>query len=131
MLFRTGLLLAFFSASSAFAITNCAELNGCQEKQCEIEAKIDSAQKAGNQLQLAGLNKALSENKTYCNDADVKQEIQQKIKETQADLNEYRADLVKAKAQRKSDKVEKYQRKIDEQEKVLMQLMQSLADLQE
>jgi len=126
-------LIALLAINAASAAETCAE------KRDAIEKQMSYARQHNNSSQLAGLQKALDEVKTYCTPEsvrnDARQEItraEKKLADKQQDLREAEDDLNQAVARGNSSKIKKYQEKVAEEkqdvEKLNRQLNQANQD---
>lgn len=93
---------------------SAAELTGCAAKEANVETQISYAKARGNSHEVAGLEKALKEIKSTCNDSTLKAQREQKIAEKSAKVAERKQELAEAKASGRSDKIAKKQEKLND-----------------
>lgn len=98
-------------------------------KFCEIEQKLNIAQKNGNKYQVAGLEKALKEAKRHCTDEGLREDLIEDIQDAKEDLAEDEAGLREAEAEGDRDDRRKYQQKIEEEKNDIKQLEDELSRL--
>jgi len=98
----------------------------CARKQQEIETQLSYARKAGNQYRIAGLERALAANQTYCSDASLEQERQEQIAKAEQKLAEREKDLAEAQAQGNPKKIARRQSKLREAQQDLQEALQPL-----
>lgn len=108
-------VLASLSAS-AFAISPC------QEKEQDIQREISRAEIHHNQQRIDGLNKALRQVKTSCNDSKVAADRQQRIAKQKTEIAERRRDLRKAEQKGDAEKIIQHRRKLDKAKQELQAL---------
>lgn len=122
--------LLFVSTSvPAIASSDCKNLKGCERKLCEIERQLSIAQEKGNKHKIDGLRKSLENAKEHCTDNGLRDDLIQKIEETQNDITDYESDLKEAEEYGKKDKVRKYQAKIEEEKIKIKRLEDELSNL--
>jgi hypothetical protein len=102
-------LFAFSAASFA-----ASQPQTCATKQQQIKTQLDYAHQHNNKDQIAGLQKALSENQAHCTDAGLKAEYAKHVAEKQKKVEERAQELKEAQATGDSKKIEKKQHKLDE-----------------
>ncbi|NOH97646.1 DUF1090 domain-containing protein [Vibrio sp. 99-70-13A1] len=95
--------------------SDCSEKIGCEKKACIIETKMDIAKLKGHDDKLAGLSNALEHVYEYCTNDDLKDELLEKLQDTESEISEYRIELDEALDYKEDDKVLKYRRKIEEE----------------
>jgi predicted RNase H-like nuclease (RuvC/YqgF family) len=116
---HTNLLLSlplFFFPLAAFA-SDCAEKVGCDKKACEIQHKMEIAKINGHTEKLDGLSDALEQVNMFCSNDDLKDELTEKIEDSQDEILEYRSDLSEAETYQEEDKIAKYKIKIEEEQR--------------
>lgn len=128
---KTLIALAFIASPlTAFAATD-----SCGEQLADISAKIEMAKKFGNSAEVARLNIARDNVKSYCTDGrqaarashDVsKSEI--KVKKAELELQDAQQELAEAKADGRTDRIRKKTTKVEEKK---LKLESARADLQE
>ncbi|MFA0084598.1 DUF1090 domain-containing protein [Vibrio sp. 10N.261.51.F12] len=126
---HTNLLLSLpliFSPLVALA-SDCSEKVGCDKKACEIQYKMDIAKTNGHTEKLNGLSDALEQVNTYCSNDDLKDELSDKIEDSQEEILEYRSDLSEAVAYQEEDKIVKYETKIEEEQRKIEQFEKELS----
>lgn len=115
---RIALAIAFFSLSAAAQ----AATSPCEQKAQNIEREIQYAEQNGNSYKLSGLQKALQQVRSNCNDASVLADHQKAIAEKREEVAERRQELAEAKAKGDSEKIAKRERKLAEEEQELKAL---------
>lgn len=110
--------------------SDCAEKIGCDKKACEIQNKITIAKANEHTHKLIGLNEALEQVNTYCTNDDLRDELQEKIEDSQEEIIEYRTELDEAVTYKEEDKIIKYQTKIEEEEREIKEFEKALSQLQ-
>ncbi|MEZ9298622.1 DUF1090 domain-containing protein [Vibrio splendidus] len=116
---HTNLLLSlplFFLPLAALA-SDCSEKVGCDKKACEIQHKMEIAKNNGHTEKLDGLSDALEQVNAYCSNDDLKDELSEKIEDSQDEILEYRSDLSEAVTYQEEDKIVKYKTKIEEEQR--------------
>jgi len=86
----------------------------CQAKQHEIERQLDFARLHGNTQQAAGLERALSENRRHCSNAQLEREQHDKVVQLQQKVRQRETALHQAERDGRPDKIAKQRRKLDE-----------------
>ncbi|SNR50566.1 DUF1090 family protein [Flavobacterium sp. ov086] len=117
MTIKTKILsIAFFAISFiGFSQSNCKDLKGCERKLCELNIKLTSAKKAGNQNQIKGVENAIAQTKKNCTTKTVATDLDKKVKEKQQKVTERTNDLNKAiKDNESKEKIDKKRKKLDE-----------------
>ncbi|MDO6764668.1 DUF1090 domain-containing protein [Agarivorans sp. 1_MG-2023] len=107
--------------------SDCSEQIGCKRKACEIQSKITIAKANGHSDKLDGLNDALAQVSTHCTNDGLRDELLEKIEESQSDVDEYRSELDEAYTYNEEDKILKYQRKIEEEQHKINQNEKALS----
>ena len=102
-------LIAFSAASFA-----ASQPQTCAAKQQQIKTQLDYAHQHNNKDQIAGLQKALSENQAHCTDSGLKAEYEKHVAEKKEKVQEREQELKEAQATGDSKKIEKKQHKLDE-----------------
>lgn len=110
---------------------SCSALKGCERKFCEMEIQLNMAKQTGDNHQLAGLQMALDNARTSCNDNKLKDNLTAKLVDANKELVRYQADLQQAKQNGKQDKVVKYQKKLDETTSEINLLNDQLSQLEQ
>lgn len=121
--------LFLLATAPAWASSGCEGVKGCDRKFCEIENKLNIAQKKGNKHQVAGLEKALQEAKRHCTDEGLREDLIEDIQDAKEDLAEYEADLREAEEDGDMDDRRKYRQKIKEEKAEIQQLENELSRL--
>ncbi len=126
-------LIAVLAITPAIAQTqaNCSVLKGCEQKFCEIEMQLTMAKQSGNTDQVAGLQMALDNARTSCDDSRLKAALSAKLAEANQDLVLYQADLQQAEQGNQKDKILKYRKKLDEITSEINRLKQQLSQLEQ
>ncbi|ROM43260.1 hypothetical protein BK648_17835, partial [Pseudomonas poae] len=99
---------------------------GCAAKRQAISTQIEYAKVHGNSEQQAGLEKALSEVTTYCNDASLRKERENKVLDAKHEVSRRQADLDKAMKKGDADKINKRKDKLAESRKELQDAVEEL-----
>ena len=116
-------LTVMLCASGSLATAgNCDRFTGCKAKACNIELQLRVAQQAGNESQERGLNKALQKVLRHCEDDGLRDDIEEDIRESEAELQEYQQEL--------DEKTAKLRRKIDEKKSEIEALRAQLKPMQ-
>lgn len=103
--------LVFFSTFLLSITTVNAEvLKGCAAKKNDIEVQLKYAQARGNVHEIKGLEKALKENISKCNDQSLKNERKLKVLEKEKKVSKIEMELQKEKGN--IDKIAKKQKKL-------------------
>lgn len=105
------MLPALALASTAYA---AKPPETCATKQQAIKQQLEYAHQHNNKEQIAGLQKALSENQAHCSQPGLEKDQQQKIAEKQEKVNERTRELKKMQAGGNKQKIAKQQKKLDE-----------------
>lgn len=98
----------------------------CAYKQQEIETQLGFAKQAGNQHQIAGLERALAANQTHCSDASLEQERQERITKAAHKVAEREQELAEAQAKGDPKKVARRQSKLLEAQHDLQEAQRPL-----
>ncbi|RWR01874.1 hypothetical protein ED28_09540 [[Pantoea] beijingensis] len=128
-------ILATFSCGS-FAATD-----SCSEQVSDISGKLEIAKNSGNTAEVARLNTALGQVKTFCTDerqanraAEKATKHEQKVKKAELELQEAEHELDVAKTDGRADKITKKTHKVEEKklklETAKSELEQSQADVE-
>ncbi len=117
-------------ATPIFAATDCAAMQGCERKFCEIQHELAQAQADGKNYKAAGLSRALENAQTHCSNEQLKTDLQQELSEAEQDLAEYQADLQQAQQDADADKITKYEGKMTEERRKIAELQQQLTELE-
>jgi hypothetical protein len=113
MLAKSSLLTAL--STTAFALSGAAQAgNTCADKKRAIQQQISYAYLYGNTYQLAGLQKALSENQAHCTDQGLRAELEKDVRQKQRKVAERQEELADAQASGKPKKIAKKQRRLAE-----------------
>ncbi len=133
LVFASLSLVALLAIAPALAQTaaSCSALKGCEQKFCEIEMQLTMAKQSGDTHQVAGLQMALDNARTSCDDSRLKDALNAKLAEANQDLVRYQADLQQAEQAGNKDKVLKYRNKLDEVTSKINQLKQQLSQLEQ
>lgn len=102
----------------------------CEAKRQDIQTQIEQARTAGNSNQLAGLEKALSENSEHCTDKGLVKEQEGKVLDAKKEVSKRQSDLDKAMSKGDPDKINKRKDKLAESRKELQDEQQKLEQLQ-
>ena len=131
-LLKIQLLGALLASTSIVANTqsNCDNLTGCKKKICHIEKDIAIAKKNENNSREKGLLISLEKVNTYCTDEKLREDLEDKIKDTKKDLEEDKEDYKKALEENRPDKIEKYKTKMAEENSKIKKLEEELKTLQ-
>ncbi|WP_075182685.1 DUF1090 domain-containing protein [Pantoea sp. 1.19] len=98
----------------AFAGTTYAANPLCQQKEQAIQQQIEYAKQHDNARRITGLERALSEVRGHCTDAELKAAHASKVAEHQEKVSEREADLREAQASGDSKKIAKREKKLAE-----------------
>ncbi|NUT75162.1 DUF1090 domain-containing protein [Pseudomonas sp. C1C7] len=101
-------------------------LTGCAAKKQGIINQIELAKSRGNDSQLAGLEKALSEVEANCTDASLKKERENKVLEAKHEVSKRQADLDKAMKKGDPEKIDKRKEKLAQSRKELQEAVDEL-----
>ncbi len=125
------LLGALLVSTSVMANTqsNCDNLTGCKKKICHIEKDIATAKKMENKDRVRGLQISLEKVNKYCTTDKLREDLEDKIKDTEKDLAEDKKDYEEALKDNKADKIEKYKAKMAEETSKIEKLMLELKEL--
>lgn len=99
------------------------EVKGCAAKQLQINSQIDQARAHGTSDQLAGLEKALAENRSHCTDAGLQKERENKVLDARRDVAKRQADLDKAMKKGDPDKINSRKDKLAASRKELQEAL--------
>lgn len=110
----------------AVSATHADKLTSCAAKKNEIETQLKDAQKHGHHYRVQGLQKALKENITHCDDTELKQKHLKKIQEKELKVQERQQELKIAKAKNNHIKIAKQQKKLTEAQVELNEAKQAL-----
>ncbi|WP_027469297.1 DUF1090 domain-containing protein [Deefgea rivuli] len=110
-------LFALYAAPSFAAAPSSA----CAAKQANIEAQIVEAKARGQKQEVAGLEKALRENKAHCSDASLAKEREGKILSAKQKVVEREKDLREAEQKGDAKKIAKRKAKLDEARQELLE----------
>ena len=112
-------------ASALFSLVPVAQAADlCQQKEQAIRHEIDIARQHDNPRRVTGLERALTETRANCSDAEVRAAHQQKIREQQKKVSEREQELKKARADGDD------RQKIAKREKKLAEAQRELKDVQ-
>lgn len=133
LLFAPLCLIALVTVAPAVAQTqaSCSALKGCEQKFCEMEIQLNMAKQTGNNNQVAGLQMALDNARTSCNDTKLKDGLTAKLAGANQDLVRYQADLQQAEQQGEKDKVLKYKKKLEDITSEIKRLNDQLSQLEQ
>ncbi len=101
-------------------------LTGCAAKRQAISDQLEQARANGNSDQQAGLETALSEVTSNCNDASLKKERENKVLEARHEVSKRQADLEKAMSKGDPDKINSRKDKLAESRKELQEALDEL-----
>ncbi|WP_176701070.1 DUF1090 domain-containing protein [Gilliamella sp. Bif1-4] len=130
LIFFTLMIITFMS--SVYAL-NHEEYQGvtCFSKKQRIEKQIDYSKKNGNFYRIQGLEKALHDINTYCNDDDLEAKYKQKMIEKTKKVTEKEQDLAKALSKGDPQKIAKQKLKLNNAQKELSEAKTKLAEFYE
>lgn len=115
---KIGFIMAVATLSFSSLANNYDGLT-CSGKKSAIQTQIDFAKKANNTYQVQGLEKALSDVNTYCNNSDLENKYKNKIQDKLQDVKEQEADLQEAKLKGNAVKIAKREAKLAEDQQEL------------
>lgn len=121
-------LLVLGCANPLLASEPAKPLTGCAAKQAAIESKLQEAKAHGNANQVAGLQTALDNVKTYCTDASLTQERKQRVLDAEKEVSQREKDLRKAMNKGDAEKIEKRKNKLAEARTELEQAKRELEE---
>lgn len=109
-------------------MVNAKDVNGltCLGKQNSLNKQIEYAKKIKNQYQLKGLEKALDEVTAFCNNDNLKEKYQEKVKAKLENLHEKQESLHQARLKSDAEKIAQQEKKVSKAEKELKQAQQQL-----
>ncbi|MTD27542.1 DUF1090 domain-containing protein [Erwinia sorbitola] len=112
---------------SLLTLATFAQANSvCKQKEQAILKQIDYAKKYGNHYRVAGLERALSNVRTYCSDASVQAAHQQKIQQLEQKVAQREQELRREKAQGNNrKKIAKLEKKLAEAQEKLREAKSS------
>ena len=115
----------FFSFN---VIANAKDDNSltCLGKQNALNKQIEYAKKIKNQYQVKGLEKALDEVTAFCNNDNLKEKYQEKVKAKLENLHEKQESLHQARLKSDAEKIAQQEKKVTKAEKELKQAQQQL-----
>lgn len=111
---RTLVLFAVILAVYAEATLAAEPSPACDAKRASIEAQISEAQARGRIRELAGLKKALKNNKEHCTDASLAKEREAQMSKAQREVAEREKDLREAEAKGDPKKIASRKAKLEE-----------------
>ncbi|MBZ9783367.1 DUF1090 domain-containing protein [Pseudomonas sp. REP124] len=120
------LTLCSVLATPLMANEEAPGLTGCAAKKQGIINQIELAKSRGNDSQLAGLEKALSEVDANCTDASLKKERENKVLEAKHEVSKRQADLDKAMKKGDPEKIDKRKEKLAQSRKELQEAVDEL-----
>ncbi|WP_213878596.1 DUF1090 domain-containing protein [Pseudomonas sp. dw_358] len=122
-------LTAFCAVASPtlLAAQTAPAMTGCAAKQQDIRTQIDQAKAAGNQNQLAGLEKALKQSNSHCTEASLKKERENKVLSARHEVAQRQADLDKAMKKGDADKINTRKEKLAASRKELQEATDELS----
>lgn len=123
VLYSSLMAIALMAAST---IAQAAPSAACAYKQQEIETQLGFAKQAGNQYQIAGLERALAAHKANCSDASLEQERQERITKAEHKVAEREQELAEARAKGDPKKVARRQSKLQEAQQGLQEAQRPL-----
>lgn len=115
---QIGFIMAVASLSFSSLASDYDGLT-CSGKKNAIQTQIDYAKKANNTYQVQGLEKALSDVNTYCNNSDLEKKYKVKIQDKLKDIREQEVDLQEAKLKGDAAKIAKREAKLSEDQREL------------
>ncbi|PKQ73935.1 DUF1090 domain-containing protein [Aeromonas sobria] len=118
----TGLLLL---ASQAHA----SQPVGCDARLQAVNAQLVFAKAHNNSGEIAGLESAARNIKTYCTDEGLLEEQQQRVSQRQREVTERQRDLQEATAGGKPEKIAKRQAKLEASQTQLLEAQRELEAL--
>lgn len=109
-------------------MVNAKDVNGltCLGKQNSLNKQIEYAKKIKNQSQLKGLEKALDEVTAFCNNDNLKEKYQEKVKAKLENLHEKQESLHQARLKSDAEKIAQQEKKVTKAQKELKQAQQQL-----
>ena len=113
-------------AAPLMAADTAPELTGCAAKKQAITLQLEQARAHGNDNQVAGLEKALSEVTAHCTDAGLRKERENKVLEAKHEVSKRQADLDKAMKKGDPEKIDKRKNKLAESRKELQEALDQL-----
>lgn len=111
-----------------FALPVMAGDSPCKKREAAIQAEIDRAKKAGEDI--TGLEVALASHKATCNDDDLLEMVNLKLQERKLKVSKAELELKEAKTSGKADKIAKKELKLQEARIELREAEANLAALQ-
>lgn len=104
----------FVVTTFLFSITavNAEVLKGCAAKKQQIENQLQYAHSRGNVHEISGLQKALDENMSKCDDLNLKQKREQKVLEKQRKVEKIELEIQQANETQNINKIRKKQAKL-------------------
>lgn len=111
---RTLAILAAILAVYAEAALAAEPSPACDAKRASIEAQISEATARGRTRELAGLKKALENNKAHCTDQSLANEREAQIKKAQQEVEDRERDLREAEEKGDPKKIAKRKAKLEE-----------------
>lgn len=119
--------LVFFSTFLLSITTVNAEvLKGCAAKKNDIEIQLKQAQERGKTHEIRGLEKALKENISKCNDQNLMKERKWKVLEKEKKVSKIEMELQKEKEKGNIDKIAKKQKKLENAKAELIEAKKKL-----
>jgi cellobiose-specific phosphotransferase system component IIA len=116
-------------ATLSFAQKNPGAADPCLAKRQDILTQIDQAKAAGNDKQLAGLNKALKANDANCTPEALRRAREKDVSEARAKVAERDRELNEAKAEGKDkEKIAKREQKLNEAQAELQRAQKALGN---
>lgn len=94
---------------------------GCQAKESVLVWKLAQAREHGRSGQIAGLERALLNVRTWCTDGSLKAKAELELWEKEQEVLEREEDLQEARASGKPEKIAKRERKLEEARQELEQ----------
>lgn len=112
-------LFVFTTLYISMTTLHAEALKGCAAKKQAIETQLKYAQARGNSHEISGLEKALIENTSHCNNFKLQQDRDKKILEKQAKVAKAEVELRQAKESGKIIKIIKKREKLNEAQQEL------------
>lgn len=108
------LLVALLLMAPAHASADTDSQPTCAAKEQRILERLAQAEKADNQSQVRGLNKALREMREHCSDEQLAAEQSADIAEAEAEVAQRRDDLAEARREGDQSRIDKREGKLAE-----------------
>ena len=124
-------LLLAATAATAETQADCSALKGCEQKFCQMETQISMAKQGSDAGQVAGLQHALDNAKTFCSDTQMQDDLTEKLAKANQRLQQYQVDLKQAQQNAEAGKIVKYQKKLQETASEIKRLKDLLSQLEQ